>query len=107
MMPYMSIMSTTPKAGMFNLDVSLFASSLVLDSRLIVLPALSAVIVSAVVKNVVMPTKLLQLKGTDSLVGIVTAFVTAITSPTIGFGCGVVVHTTFSIFTGEPKKKVA
>jgi len=80
MMPYMSIMSPTPKA------------------------ALSAVIVSAVIKNVVMPKKLLQLKGMDFLVGIVTAFTTAITSPTLGFGCGVILYTVINSLS--LKKKV-
>lgn len=49
----------------------------------------------------------MQLKGTDSLVGIMTAVVTAITSPTLGFGCGVVVYTAISLVSGGSKKKVA
>jgi hypothetical protein len=69
--------------------------------------ALSAVIVSAVVKNVMIPTKLMQLKGTDSVVGLMTALITAITSPTLGFGCGVVVYAVLSLALGHPKKKVA
>lgn len=69
--------------------------------------ALSAVIVSAVVKNVVIPTKLMQLKGTDSMVGFLTALITAITSPTLGFGCGVIVYAVLSLALGKPKKKVA
>jgi len=84
MMPYMSIMSPTPKA------------------------ALSAVIVSAVVQNVVMPKKLLQLKGIDFLVGLGTALTTAITSPTLGFGCGVTAYIVFNACVPtEQKKKVA
>jgi len=84
MMPYMSIMSPTPKA------------------------ALSAVIVSAVVKNVVMPKKILALKGTDFVVGVATAAVTAITSPTIGFGVGCVIYVVINIAVQEDtKKKVA
>ena len=65
--------------------------------------ALSAVIVSAVIKNVVMPKKLMQLKGIDFLVGVVTAFTTAVTSPTLGFGCGVILYTVIRL---SPKKKV-
>ena len=64
---------------------------------------LGAVIVSAVIKNVVMPKKLLQLKGMDFLVGIITAFTTAITSPTLGFGCGVILYIVISL---SLKKKV-
>lgn len=66
-LPYMSIMSPTPKA------------------------ALSAVVVSAVVKGVIYPKDLLHMKkGTDQFVGWGTAIVTALTSPTIGFGIGLV-----------------
>lgn len=84
MMPYMSIMSPTPKA------------------------ALSAVIVSAVVKNVVVPKKILSLKGTDFIVGVVTAATTAITSPTLGFGVGCIVYVAVNVVAGGPsKKKVA
>lgn len=83
MMPYMSIMSPTPKA------------------------ALSAVIVSAVVKNVVMPKKIMQLKGTDFFVGVVTAITTALTSPTIGFGVGTVVYVIVNILGKGAKSKVA
>lgn len=82
MMPYMSIMSPTPKA------------------------ALSAVIVSAVLKNVVMPKKILALKGNDFVVGVVTAATTAITSPTIGFGVGCIVFVVIGALFGS-KKKVA
>ena len=81
MMPYMSIMSPTPKA------------------------ALSAVIVSAVVKNVVMPKKILALKGTDFIVGVGTAATTAITSPTIGFGVGCVFYVIIYVLTGQGSKK--
>lgn len=69
--------------------------------------ALSAVIVSAVVKNVIIPKKLLQLRGNDSLVGFVTAMTTAITSPTLGFGCGVILYAIISFTSAQPKKKVA
>ena len=81
MMPYMSIMSSTPKA------------------------ALSAVIVSAVMMNVINPTKLLSLCGIDFIVGLGTAFVSAIVNPTMGFVLGVVLHG--SIHMGvDTKKKV-
>jgi len=84
MMPYMSVMSPTPKA------------------------ALSSVIVSAVVKNVVMPKKLFALKGTDFIVGVGTAATTAITSPTLGFGAGMVMYILITVLTGkDSKKKVA
>lgn len=84
MMPYMSIMTPTPKA------------------------ALSAVIVSAVVKNVVLPRKILALKGTDFCVGAGTAAITALTNPTLGFGIGLVVYLLISAVLGagtEEKKK--
>jgi len=67
-MPYMSVMSPTPKA------------------------ALSSVIVSAVLKSVVIPKSLLGLKGIDSAVGWGTAILTAMTSPTLGFGAGLVLY---------------
>ena len=83
MMPYMSILSPTPKA------------------------ALSAVIVSAVLTNVVMPKKILALKGTDFIVGVGTAATTAVTSPTIGFGVGCVIYIVTKVVSGSPKEKVA
>jgi MFS superfamily sulfate permease-like transporter len=64
LLPYMSIMSPTPKA------------------------ALSAVVVSAVLQGVVQPNDLLKLQGLDSFVGWGTGILTSITSPTIGFGAG-------------------
>eukprot|EP00578_Thalassiosira_sp_NH16_P019210 CAMPEP_0181098014 /NCGR_PEP_ID=MMETSP1071-20121207/11886_1 /TAXON_ID=35127 /ORGANISM="Thalassiosira sp., Strain NH16" /LENGTH=460 /DNA_ID=CAMNT_0023180553 /DNA_START=52 /DNA_END=1434 /DNA_ORIENTATION=- len=83
MLPYMSVMSPTPKA------------------------ALSAVIVSAVVKNVVIPKKFMALKGTDFMVGIVTAATTSLTSPTLGFLVGCVFHVAMNIGAKDTKKKVA
>jgi MFS superfamily sulfate permease-like transporter len=84
MMPFMSVLSPTPKA------------------------ALSSVIVSAVVENVVVPKKLLALKGADFIVGVGTAAGTAITNPTLGFGFGMVLHILTSIVAGKvSKKKVA
>jgi len=79
MMPYMSAMSYTPKA------------------------ALSAVIVSAVMMNVINPTKLLSLCGIDFIVGLGTAFVSAIVNPTMGFVLGCVLH--YSIHMGMDTKK--
>jgi len=64
------------------------------------------VIVSAVVQNVVLPKKILQLKGIDLIVGLGTALTTAITSPTLGFGCGVIAYIVFNAcVTTKPKKK--
>eukprot|EP00584_Thalassiosira_punctigera_P012868 CAMPEP_0172552034 /NCGR_PEP_ID=MMETSP1067-20121228/43327_1 /TAXON_ID=265564 ORGANISM="Thalassiosira punctigera, Strain Tpunct2005C2" /NCGR_SAMPLE_ID=MMETSP1067 /ASSEMBLY_ACC=CAM_ASM_000444 /LENGTH=462 /DNA_ID=CAMNT_0013339943 /DNA_START=96 /DNA_END=1484 /DNA_ORIENTATION=+ len=83
MMPYMSVMSPTPKA------------------------ALSAVIVSAVAKNVLIPKKILALKGTDFIVGVGTGAATAITSPTLGFGVGCIIYALLNVQAGSPKKKVS
>ncbi|CAJ1955867.1 unnamed protein product [Cylindrotheca closterium] len=68
MLPYMSVMTPTPKA------------------------ALSAVIVSAVVKSVLVPKDLMKLQTLDFVSGWTTGIITAITSPTIGFGFGLVFH---------------
>lgn len=64
----MSIMSQTPKA------------------------ALSAVIVSAVISGVCVPKDLMKLGGVDAVIGWGTGVVTALTSPTIGFGGGLAIH---------------
>lgn len=80
-MPYMSIMSPTPKA------------------------ALSAVIVSAVLKSVVLPTSLMELKGIDFVVGWGTAILTASTSPTLGFGGGCVLYLVTIPLQSEKKSK--
>jgi len=79
MMPYMSVMTPTPQA------------------------ALSAVIVSAVVKSVIYPKDLLAMKGSDFIVGWGTGIATAVTSPTIGFGIGLVLFATTSAFRGKEK----
>ena len=51
--------------------------------------ALAAVIVSAVVKGVMKPKDLLRLgRGREGFVGWGTGLITALTSPTIGFGAG-------------------
>jgi len=79
MLPYMSIMTPTPKA------------------------ALSAVIVSAVVKSVLVPKDIMKLQGLDSISGWTTGIVTAVTSPTIGFGFGLLFHGLLKL--ASPKKE--
>lgn len=79
MMPFMTVMSPTPQA------------------------ALAAVIMSAVVKGVVMPKDLLAMKGTDFIVGWGTGIGTAVTSPTIGFGIGLLLVGITSFM--KPKKE--
>jgi len=80
MMPYMSVMSPTPQA------------------------ALAAVIMSAVVKSVVKPTALMAMKGTDSIVGWGTGVGTAVTSPSIGFGIGLLLVAVTSVFKTKKEK---
>lgn len=79
MMPYMTIMTPTPQA------------------------ALSSVIISAVIVSVVYPKDLLALKGTDMIVGWGTGVGTAVTSPTIGFGIGLILVAITSVLS--PKKQ--
>lgn len=81
--PWMSVMAPTPKA------------------------ALSAVIVSAVLEGIVKPKALLQLSGSDSLVGWVTGFATVITSPTQGFAAGLVLYGVIFLLFGKSKEKTA
>lgn len=83
MLPYMSIMSPTPKA------------------------ALSAVIVSAVVKSVCIPTDMLRLSGINAVTGWLTGIITAVTSPTLGFGIGLVIHTLLLPLTTSKKEKTS
>jgi MFS superfamily sulfate permease-like transporter len=80
LLPYMSIMSPTPKA------------------------ALSAVIVSAVLKSVLVPKDLIRLAGLDFVAGWGTGVITALTSPTIGFGVGLVLYGILSLATTTEKK---
>ena len=81
--PYMSIMSPTPKA------------------------ALSAVIVAAVLRGCVQPKDLLNLKGTDAIVGWIAGIATCVTNPTTGFGTGLVVYYALQFLTpADQKKKV-
>jgi len=77
----MSIMSPTPKA------------------------ALSAVIVSAVLKSVVLPRTLNELAGVDFVVGWGTGIATALSSPTQGFGAGLLLYFATSTFRSTPKQK--
>lgn len=72
LLPYMGIMTPTPKA------------------------ALSAVIVSAVLKGVCVPKELMKLQGIDSIVGWGAGIATALTSPTLGFGAGLALY--FAVF---------
>jgi len=81
LMPFMSVMSPTPKA------------------------ALSAVIISAVIKSVLFPKDLMAMKGSDFIVGWGTGIATSITSPSIGFGIGLVLYTVFSAI--KPKEKTS
>jgi len=80
-MPYMNIMSPTPKA------------------------ALSAVIVSAVLKSVAIPKSLMELKGIDFVVGWGTALLTAFTSPTLGFASGLVLYLVTAPLQSSGEKK--
>lgn len=66
--PYMSIMTPTPKA------------------------ALSAVIVSAVIPGIFQPKDLNLLKGADFVLAWATGIITTLTSPTIGFGVGLILY---------------
>lgn len=81
--PYMSIMSPTPKA------------------------ALSAIIVSAVVQGVLVPKDLLRLEGIrNKVVGWGTGIATLLTSPTQGFGMGLVLYLlTMPLAKATPKKE--
>lgn len=83
LLPYMSIMSQTPKA------------------------ALSAVIVSAVISGVCVPKDLMKLGGIDAVIGWGTGVVTALTSPTIGFGGGLAIHALVNALTSPAKAKKA
>lgn len=83
LLPYMGIMSPTPKA------------------------ALSAVIVSAVLKGIVSPKDLLQLTGWDAWTGWSTGLITAMSSPTQGFGAGLILHYALNFFKSISKEKSA
>jgi len=80
LMPFMSVMSPTPQA------------------------ALSSVIMSAVVKGVVFPKDLLGMTGSDAIIGWGTGIATAVTSPTIGFGLGLVLYMVVNVLKPKPKQ---
>jgi MFS superfamily sulfate permease-like transporter len=82
-MPYMSIMSPTPKA------------------------VLSAVIASAVVQGVCTPKDLMKLQEMDFVVGCSTGIVTAVTSPTLGFALGLIFYLLTMPIRSTSKTKVA
>lgn len=85
LLPYMNVMSPTPKA------------------------ALSAVIVSAVLKGILLPKDLKRLTGMDAIIGWCTGIVTAISTPTTGFSAGLILHYSLngirSITNTTPKVK--
>lgn len=81
LLPCMSIMSPTPKA------------------------ALSSVIISAVLKSVVFPKDLNKLQGIDGFVGWATGVATAMSSPTQGFGAGLVLFYAISLVRPTQKEK--
>jgi len=83
LLPYMGIMSSTPKAS------------------------LSAVIVSAVIKGVCTPKDLMKMRGIESLVGWCTGILTSFSSPTIGFGGGLLLYSALQPFISKSKKKKA
>jgi MFS superfamily sulfate permease-like transporter len=83
LLPYMGVMSPTPKA------------------------ALSAVIVSAVLKSIIVPKDLLKLTGTNIVTGWGTGLITAMSSPTQGFGAGLILHYVLTFFQSTTKEKTA
>lgn len=82
LLPYMTVMAPTPKA------------------------ALSSVIISAVVGSVVFPNDLNKLEGLDFVVGWGTGIATALSSPTNGFGTGILLYVSSSIFRDKSKRKI-
>lgn len=81
LLPYMSIMTPTPKA------------------------ALSSVIISAVLKSVMVPKDLMKLSGLDFVIGWFTGVATAMTNPTQGFGVGLIAYVASSVIRSQPKTK--
>jgi hypothetical protein len=59
--------------------------------------------VSAVLKGVAIPKDLIKLTGLDFVVGWATGIVTAVTSPTQGFGVGLVLYFVLSVLRSTPK----
>lgn len=80
LMPFMSVMSPTPQA------------------------ALSAIIISAVIKSVVFPKDLMAMKGSDFVVGWISGIATAVTSPTLGFGIGLLCYGIASALSPKVKQ---
>lgn len=75
LLPYMSFMSSTPKS------------------------ALSAVIISAVIKSILYPKDLLRMNNfIDKLSGWCTGIAICLTSPTVGFTFGIMLYNTLKIF---------
>jgi hypothetical protein len=60
---------------------------------------------SAVIKGVCDPKDLKALKGLDAIEGWATALATALASPTIGFGFGIVLSIVLSFFRTKEKSK--
>lgn len=86
LLPFMNIMSPTPKA------------------------ALSSVIVSAVLKTIVNPKDLFKLSGRNMITGWGTGIITSVTSPTQGFGAGLILHYVLEFaarFQSKPQLKTA
>lgn len=67
--------------------------------------ALSSVIISAVLRSIVFPKDLNKLQGLDFVVGWGTGIATVLSSPTQGFGAGLVLFFVSSIFRGSKKEK--
>ena len=65
--------------------------------------ALSSVIVSAVIRGIVQPKDLMKLKDFDFVAGWFTAIATAVTSPTQGFGAGLVLYFVLGLMRPKPK----
>jgi len=80
LLPFMSVMSDTPKC------------------------ALSAIIVSAVIRGVAKPKQLMAFQGIDFFIGWYTAMATLLLSPTVGFGTGAVLAVGIRLVTKKSKK---
>jgi sulfate permease, SulP family len=83
LLPFMNVMSPTPKA------------------------ALSAIIVSAVLKSIVDPVDLMKLVGTDRIVGWGTGIATAMSGPSQGFGAGLLLHLALKHLGHSAKSKAS
>ena len=83
LLPYLGIISQTPKA------------------------VLAAIVVASVIKEIVWPKALIPLKGMNAVLGWTTAFVTAVTSPTVGIITGCVLSGVLQLVAGGAKSKGA